>query len=208
MAVRGYTSIEAIQDELGVVLNGDQAIHAERLMEEIEADIDLRTGRRWLATSPSTETLRVSGGYVRLANHPILSVTGITVEVDPLTAPETIPSDAYRVVDLAEGVIAIPGYENMIIHVTVTHAGPVVPAAISRAARLYSASALQPVLSGALALGITDDVQSYQIGPALRVSRFDQRSGSSSGSGKSTPKDDRTATADGILRRYQLLLFI
>ncbi len=168
MTARGYTSKQAIEEHLGITLSTSQSAEADRLIEEIEQWIDQQTGRAWLTDSPLTEAIIAYGPTIRVANPPVLAITRITAESGVLlSVPIMLPATSYRLMDAALGLVAVPGYQGHLLHVTYTHddPGPPVPGPISLATRLIVAQQLQPALAGVGG----GDLRAYSVGGELSV---------------------------------------
>ena len=182
-----YSNVGEVQDELNVALTPAQKIHVARLIAEADELIDLETGHAWGASSPATEVISYNGGtLVRLVHRPVLAVSEIVVQPigDPVARdhvygswiPYALTSNVWRVVDGARGEVSVPDLvdpklASFRLTITYTHEGTTPPALVSRVSRVQAARWMEPILAD-----VTSDVRSYQIGPALSVTRYDRPS--------------------------------
>lgn len=176
MAVKGYSSVGLVAEELGVSLSAEQQAQCTGLLEEAEAWIDHETGTAWLVTSPTTDELHVydaNSRVVVLEHKPVSAITGVkarTYAVDD--ADETLTADThYELLDAANGVLLLDGVNHgALLKVTYTHTSMPVPFDIRRAATLLAAHWMTPRLNPDRA-----GLKSYSVGGELRVDMHDKQ---------------------------------
>lgn len=111
MAAKGYCTVDEVADFLGRTFTAEQDLHAERLIETAEADVDNYTHRGWLVGVQTDEThtygeYRLGNLYLRYA--PVSAVATVKGRAALGEAEVTLTADYdYEVIDLASGWIRL-----------------------------------------------------------------------------------------------------
>jgi hypothetical protein len=150
VAVKGYTTINAVTRQLGVSsLTSEQQIHVTAIIEAVEAWIDRRTGRAWLEAPVVDEPYHgLTGPLLTLRVAPISSVQAVTARTG-FGQPETalVADTDYEVRSLTVATLWLPGwrwFDRVLVSYT---PGVGVPADITHAATIVVAEGMRPALN-------------------------------------------------------------
>lgn len=111
MAAKGYCTVDEVATFLGRTFTFEQDLHAERLIETVEADVDNYTHRGWLVGAQTDEAHRQNEyilGALYLRYAPVSAVATVKGRAYLGATEETLVEDTdYEIVDLEAGLIRI-----------------------------------------------------------------------------------------------------